>query len=66
MVAFPRMAGRWCAAAVARATRVGEHRPVIGGRWGYVDRSGQEVVPVRLSRSAALELLRERPTKERP
>lgn len=45
---------------------VGEHRPVVGGRWGYIDRSGQEVVPVRLSRSEALELARERPTKERP
>jgi len=35
----------------------GEHRPVVGGRWGYVDKSGEEVVPVRLSRSEALELV---------
>jgi len=30
-----------------------EHRAVVGGRWGYVDASGAEVVPVRYSREEA-------------
>lgn len=34
--------------------REGEHRPVTGGSWGYIDRSGHEVVPVALSYDQAL------------
>lgn len=35
---------------------VGEHRFMEGGHWGYIDRSGHEIVPVRLTRDEALEL----------
>jgi WG repeat protein len=31
-----------------------EHIPVVGGEWGYIDRHGIEVVPVRLSQAEAL------------
>ena len=31
-----------------------EHIPVVGGEWGYIDRHGTEVVPVRLSEAEAL------------
>lgn len=34
----------------------GEHRPVVGGTWGYIDTSGKEVVAVRFTRDEALEL----------
>ena len=35
----------------------GEHRPIVGGRWGFIDAAGREVVPLELSRHEALELL---------
>jgi len=31
-----------------------EHRPVSGGAWGFIDRTGREVVPIRYSREEAL------------
>lgn len=33
-----------------------EHRSVAGGTWGFIDSSGDEVVPVRYDRETALEL----------
>ncbi len=38
----------------------GEHTPMVGGSWGYIDRSGIEVVPVRFSRQRARQLLESR------
>lgn len=32
----------------------GEHTSMIGGRWGFIDRRGKEVVPVVLTREEAL------------
>lgn len=34
----------------------GEHTPIEGGTWGYIDTSGQEVVPVQFSRIEAQQL----------
>ena len=34
--------------------RLGEHAPVAGGTWGYIDRTGREVVPIRYSREEAI------------
>lgn len=34
----------------------GEHTPLEGGLWGYIDRTGHEVVPVQLPRDEALRL----------
>lgn len=31
----------------------GEHVPMVGGRWGYIDRSGNEVVPMTEERAPA-------------
>jgi hypothetical protein len=45
---------------------VGEHRPVVGGHWGYIDHSGDEVVPVRFSRNEAFEIARERSAEKVP
>lgn len=47
-------------ALVCRECRPGKvddegHVPIVGGKWGYIDRSGHEVVPVTLSREMALE-----------
>jgi hypothetical protein len=36
--------------------RRGEHSWMTGGTWGYIDRSGKEVVPVRLEREQALKM----------
>lgn len=36
-----------------KAEREGEHSGMIGGVWGYIDKQGHEVVPVRLSFSEA-------------
>jgi len=42
-----------CIGCAPSATRE-EHAPVSGGSWGYVDSSGRELVPVRLTREEAL------------
>jgi hypothetical protein len=31
-----------------------DHSPVSGGKWGYIDPDGREVVPIRLSREEAM------------
>jgi hypothetical protein len=31
-----------------------DHAPVSGGKWGYIDPDGREVVPIRLSREEAV------------
>ena len=31
-----------------------EHTPMVGGKWGFIDPKGREVVPVRLSKEEAL------------
>ena len=45
-----------CEGCATESTAPGEeaHAPATGGRWGYVDRSGREVVPIRLTREEAL------------
>ncbi len=38
-----------------------EHMTVMGGKWGYIDRAGHEVVPVEHSREQAYEELQQLP-----
>ena len=39
-----------------REEKDGEHTELVGGSWGYIDKSGREVVPVELPRDEAIEL----------
>lgn len=61
--AWPFARGR---ALVCRGCRVepagtaAEHAAVSGGRWGYIDRAGREVVPVQLTREEAFARERKR------
>lgn len=45
-----------CVGCAPSSTRSGkeEHPALSGGRWGAIDRSGREVVPIRLSRDEAV------------
>ncbi|WP_201093215.1 WG repeat-containing protein [Thiocystis minor] len=36
-----------------RPIQDGEHTRLSGGRWGWIDRQGREVVPVRLDEARA-------------
>jgi len=45
-----------CLGCVPAASDPGKenHSPVSGGKWGYIDPDGREVVPIRLSREEAI------------
>ncbi|NEV61142.1 WG repeat-containing protein [Thiorhodococcus minor] len=50
---WPFAQGRALVCRGCRPLQEGEHSHVSGGRWGWVDRQGREVVPVQLSEAQA-------------
>jgi hypothetical protein len=43
-----------CVGCAAEHSEEGEHPAVVGGHWGFIDRAGREVMPIRYSRDEAL------------
>ncbi|TCT24301.1 WG repeat-containing protein [Thiobaca trueperi] len=50
---WPFARGRALVCRGCRPIQDGEHTRLSGGRWGWIDRQGREVVPVRLSETQA-------------
>lgn len=50
---WPFAQGRALVCRGCRLLQDGEHSRVSGGRWGWIDHRGREVVPVRLSEAQA-------------